>query len=291
MLAKPGQPFDDAAYLFEIKWDGTRCLAFIDRDGYRLVNRRQFDMTERYPEFAFLSQLPPGTVLDGEVVVLRSGKPDFALLESREHTRAAFRIKTLSRTTPATYVVFDVMYANGEPLMSLPLSERRERLRKLVADVNQHQLVLSEGVVGQGKAFFREVTGQGLEGVVAKRLASAYLPGKRTDAWIKVKRFEHVLCAIIGFLPEGKDDFRSLILATDVDGDLRYAGKVGTGFNAAMRRRLNALLWSRLRAKPLVPTKIKGRWVEPGLYCRVSCMERTPGGDFRAPVFEELITE
>src|ERR1700694_2743776 len=91
MLAKPGKPFDSDQYLYEVKWDGTRTLAFMEQSRHRLVNRRQVDMTDRYPEFAFLAGLPPGTVLDGEVVVLREGKPDFALLESREHSRNALR--------------------------------------------------------------------------------------------------------------------------------------------------------------------------------------------------------
>jgi DNA ligase D-like protein (predicted ligase) len=291
MLAKPGQPFDDPGYLFEIKWDGTRGLAFIEHDGYRLINRRRIDMTDRYPEFAFLGELQPGTIFDGEVVVLRDGKPDFSLLESREHSRSPFKIRQLARSLPATYIVFDMLYYDYQSLMALTFQDRRQRLLKVVSDCGQNQLVLSDGVVGQGKAFFREATAKGLEGVVAKRLGSRYLPGKRTDAWIKTKRFEHIHCAIVGFLPAGADDFKSLILATITDGELRYAGKVGTGFPAALRKRLNQLLWSRLQPKPLVPCKIKGKWVEPGLYCRVSCMERTSGGEFRAPVFEELITE
>ena len=91
MLAKPGVPFDSLEHFFEIKWDGTRTLVFVERDGYRLVNRRQIDMTERYPEFAFLDKLPAGTILDGEMVVLCNGKPDFALLLSREQSRSHAR--------------------------------------------------------------------------------------------------------------------------------------------------------------------------------------------------------
>src|SRR5271156_3897176 len=80
MQAKSGEPFDDDGYLFEVKWDGTRCLAFIEQGSYRLLNRRNIDMTDRYPEFDFLGEMPPGAVLDGEIVVLKGGKPDFALL-------------------------------------------------------------------------------------------------------------------------------------------------------------------------------------------------------------------
>jgi len=150
-------------------------------------------------------------------------------------------------------------------------------------------VVLSQGIVGSGCAFFQETSRQGLEGVMAKRLQSRYLPGKRTDAWLKIKRQTELCCVIIGFIPAGSNDFRSLILAAETEGQLRCIGKVGSGFSVIERTHLNRLLWKRLRNKPLVPCKLKGKWIEPGLYCRVSCMERTARGDLRAPVFKEMI--
>jgi DNA ligase D-like protein (predicted ligase) len=291
MLAKPAAAFDADDYLFEIKWDGIRTLAFIDREGYRLVNRRRLDMTGRYPEFAFLAELPPGTVLDGEMVVLQDGKPDFALLMSREQSRSPRKIASQARALPATYLVFDLLYESFVSLTAEPLRARRDRLERLIRRVHSPRLVLSEGVVGHGKAVFEEACRLNLEGVVAKRLTSPYLAGKRTDAWIKIKRGGTVLCAIIGFVPSGPRDFRSLILATPDEGELRYAGKVGSGISAKLHARLNDLLWQRLQKKPLVPCKIRGKWVAPGLYCKISYMERTPSGEFRAPVFEELCEE
>ena len=291
MLAKPGVPFDSSEHLFEIKWDGTRTLVFVERDGYRLVNRRKIDMTDRYPEFAFVGKLPAGTVLDGEMVVLRHGKPDFALLLSREQSRSQRKVRSLARTLPATLVVFDQLYEDYQSLMAKPLSQRREQLTKLVERCADPHLILSQGIVGSGAAFFKGACAQGLEGVVAKRLSSRYQPGQRSGAWIKIKRSETVQCAIVGFLPAGENDFRSLILAANEGDRLRYVGKVGSGFNRALRDRLNRLLWSRLRERPLVPCKAKGKWVQPGLYCTVRCMERTAGGELRAPAFGELIVE
>ena len=289
MLAKPGSPFDSEEYLFEIKWDGTRTLAFIERSGYRLVNRRRIDMTERYPEFSFLSGKKPGTVFDGEVAVLNHGKSDFQALMSREQSRSPLKIRTLARVLPATFIIFDLLYDGYQSLMKRPLHERRARLREIVKESSQPFFIFSEGIVGQGKAFFQEVSALGLEGLIAKRLSSPYLPGERTDAWIKIKKGEIVCCAIIGFLPSGKDDFRSLILAAETDGKLHHVGQVGTGFNATLRKKINRLLGSRLRAKPVIPCKIKGKWVEPGLFCLVHCMERTASGHLRAPAFKELV--
>lgn len=294
MLAKVGRPFDSPDHLFEIKWDGTRCLCFAEGnlpEGYRLLNRRRLDMTHRYPEFAFLAQLPPGTVLDGEVVVLRGGKPDFGLLQSREQAQTPLKIRTKAQGTPATFVAFDILYDRGASIMHLPLHERRRALEQHVAAMKRPELLLSRGVVGAGKKFFDQAVAEGLEGVVAKRLASPYLPGKRTDAWIKIKRGQEVFCLVVGFEPSGRNDFRSLILASNRDGQLQCVGKVGTGFDNAMRKRLNEWLWSHLQPKPVIRCKHKGKWVEPKLVCRVSCMEFTKNGEMRAPSFQGLVRE
>src|SRR6266446_2501021 len=187
MLAKSGVPFDSPEHLFEIKWDGTRVLAFVDSRGYRLINRHRADVTDRYPDLGFLGTLPAGTVLDGEVVVLRQGKPDFGLLLSRNQARASFRIQFLARILPVTYVVFDLLYERYESLLAQPLSTRRKRLEKLIQECAHPRLVFSQGVVGSGKTFFAEICRQGLEGMMAKRLVSRYRPGRRTHAWIKIK--------------------------------------------------------------------------------------------------------
>jgi ATP-dependent DNA ligase len=187
MLAQPGVPFDSPEHLFEVKWDGTRVLAFVENRSCRLINRHRADVTERYPELGFLNDVPAGTVLDGEVVVLRQGKPDFGLLLSRNQARASFRIQFLARILPVTYVVFDLLYDRFESLLALPLITRRKRLEKLIQGCTHPRLVFSQGVVGPGKAFFAEICRQGLEGMMAKRLVSRYRPGRRSDAWIKIK--------------------------------------------------------------------------------------------------------
>ena len=291
MLARPAEPFDSPDFLFEPKWDGTRALAFVDGDGqYRLVNRRRRDMAWRYPELSFLASLPAGTVLDGEIVCIGAdGKPDFQALQAREQVRTKTRAVRSVPTCPATYIVFDLMYVAFASIMNEPCSVRRDLLRRLVAQAGQAGLVMSEGVVEHGAAYFAQAAAQGLEGVVAKRLDSAYQPGKRTGAWLKIKRHVTIHCAVIGFVPEGKDDFGSLIVAAqEADGVLRCVGRVGSGFDARLRARLNDYLWRHLRDTPVIPCREKGRWVEPGLYCTVTCMDRTADGRLRAPVFGEI---
>jgi bifunctional non-homologous end joining protein LigD len=289
MLARTSEPFDSDRHLFEIKWDGLRALAFVEAGAWRIRNRNGVDVTSRHPELEGLARVPTGTILDGEIVVLRDGRPDFQALQSRWNVDDPLRLAPLVRSTPVTYVVFDLPYAGGEPLLDRPLEERRARLEELVAGLGDGRLVFSDGVQGSGQAYFREAAAQGLEGVMAKRLGSRYLPGRRGDAWLKIKCRRELLCAIIGYLPEGEGDFKSLIVAAPDEGRLRCVGRVGSGIDLGERRRLMDWLRRHPRSEPLVPCDLRGRWVEPGLACRVTYHERTRSGDLRAPVFVELV--
>ncbi len=284
MLAVLGQPFDSDAHFFEIKWDGIRALAFIEKGRVRLMSRNAKEVSAKYPELDGLSGFPEGIVLDGEVVALRNGKPDFESVIGRRGTSGP----------PVTYVVFDILYQAYEPLTALPFAERRGRLEDVFGGKRRAGLALSEGMRGGGTTFYTAACEQGLEGVVAKRLSSPYAPGKRTGAWVKIKRRLRVQVAVIGFIEKEGDDFQSLLVAASVlpgekDGPLRYVGNVGSGFTAAERARIIGLLRSRLRPAPIVPCPARGTWTEPGLYCMVSYAELTEAGMMRAPVFEELI--
>jgi len=177
MLASSGTAFDDDAYLFEIKWNGIRMLAFLETPCYRLVNRHAIDTTSRYPEFAFLTGLPAGTVLDGEMVVFRDGQPDLARLQGRDKTRSALKTRTGSQVQPGTFVTFDLLYEKFVPLLDRPLQERRERLECLLRSWSRPRLVLSQGIVGHGRMLFAETCRQNLEGIMAKRLACPFRAG------------------------------------------------------------------------------------------------------------------
>ena len=288
MLAKPSEPFDSPEHIFEIKWDGTRALAYVEAGGYRLMNRRRVDIAERYPEFRFLEKLPPGTILDGEIVVMDGGKPSFASLMGREHLRSNLRIRMASQQLPAIYVVFDQLYQNHVSICNLPLSQRKDILHATVERCNEPSLVYCTGIVGSGKSFFEQAVERDLEGVVAKRLNSFYLPGKRTDAWRKIKRAEQVWCAIIGYIPDPKEGFRSLVLAAEGANGLQAVGKVGSGIDGELRAQLELLFPKYLATESSVTCRERARWLRPGLYCLVSCMERTQRGDLRAPVFLKL---
>ncbi len=292
MLAYLSAPFDSPDHLYEVKWDGTRCLLFLERGRLRLQNRRLRDITYRYPEFSHLSEVFPqdGVVLDGEIVVLKEGRPHFASLQEREHTRSKEKIRLLSRSLPATYIVFDLLYLGYKPLLNLPLIRRREYLQKLLPQ--DPYLVESEYVLNRGLDFFAAVCQRGLEGVMAKDIRSPYLPGQRSHYWLKFKPRGRRRCLIVGYIPSPKGGLRSLLVAEETEEGLRFRGRVGTG----LKQEEEKLLLERLRrlppGRPFPTIKIKdAHWVSPELSCLVSYQEITNKGRFRAPVFEGLVDE
>jgi len=187
MLAAASPPFDSQDYLFEVKWDGVRCLAAIDHGRLQLWGRELNDYTDRYPEMDILRNLPPGTVVDGELVVLREGRAELDAILRRHQLTSRFKTRLASRRTPVLYVVFDVLVHGGRSVMGERLRQRRHILAELLLRVDARRVVLSDGVVGPGKAMFEEVVRQGHEGVMAKHLHSKYLPGRRSSCWKKIK--------------------------------------------------------------------------------------------------------
>ncbi len=291
MLARASEPFDSDHYLFELKWDGIRALVFRDRGGYRIRNRHGVDITCRYPEFDCFTGLERGAVLDGEIVVLRDGKPDFSLLQSRDKSASPLRQRTSARAYRATFIAFDQLYTRYRPLVGEALEERRRHLEETVAALSHARLIFSEGVVGSGVRLFDEVSRRELEGVVAKRLGSRYHPGKRHSAWLKIKPKRRLVCSIMGFVPAAGGGFNCLVLAAEENGELRCVGRVASGFTAPLRRHLSALLWQRRRPSPLVSSRSRALWVEPGLYLTVNYLGRTQTGGLRSPVFERLLLD
>ncbi|MCY4481663.1 MAG: hypothetical protein OXC12_02190 [Spirochaetaceae bacterium] len=299
MLATAGPPFDSDRHLFEVKWDGIRAVTMVDRGRVRMLSRRGIDLTGNYPELAVLERLPPGTMVDGEIVVLNEGRPDFEFVLRRDRRGPG---AADGDARPAAYLAFDLTYLGYEPTMELPLTERRARLAELVEACGTGHVAFSEGIVGAGMRFYREVCERAMEGVMAKRLDSRYLPGRRSDAWVKIKRRISYHCLVLGFIDKEGRDFQSLAVATEraPGAGLHYAGRVGTGFDAAERGELNDLLRRHRCAEPLLPMPAdrsardqldQVSWVEPVLFCVVSCVEMTAGGMLRAPVFERLVRE
>jgi bifunctional non-homologous end joining protein LigD len=296
MLARTGPlPRDDEHWAFEIKWDGVRAIAFVQGGSLKLQARTGRDVTSRYPELRPIAQALAGreVVLDGEVVAFDGTRPSFQKLQGRMHLTSEHAVRRLAREDPVHYIAFDLLYLDGRSLIDLRYDERRAKLAELELQGPTWQAPAHH--VGDGAALLELTRAQQLEGVIAKRLDSPYLPGRRTSGWVKVKNVATTDVVIGGWLSgEGNRSGRlgALVIGIpDDEGALRYAGRVGTGFNQAELVRLGGLLESLASAEsPFVgrqPPKLT-QFVEPRLVARVEFSERTQGGTLRQPSYKGL---
>jgi bifunctional non-homologous end joining protein LigD len=280
---------DGEGWLHEIKLDGYRILARVSDGRARLISRNGNDWTERFSAVAAAagSIAADDALLDGEVVVLNErGITDFHALQN-------------AASIPASdlhYFVFDLLYLNGHDLTGVPLVERKEALRALLAaSAPLEGIRFSDHVVGNGAAFFETACRSGVEGVISKRAASRYEP-KRTRDWLKTKCTLRQEFVVIGFTePRGsRTGFGALVMGVHEDGQLKYAGRVGTGFTDEDLRALRKQMAKLERKRTPVANPPKGAeyreitWLEPRLVAEVEFTEWTADGKIRHPSFQGL---
>jgi len=278
-------------WLFEVKWDGVRALAFLENERVRLQSRTGASCERQYPELSVIPhQVAAETaVLDGEIAVLDArGVSQFHLIQPRIMNADPNSIAHMARNTPVVYFVFDLLYLNGYDLRGVRLDERRKLLEELVAP--DAVLRVSAAFPGAGEEMLEAARENGLEGLLAKRASSLY-ESKRSSDWLKVKIVTQQEFVIGGFTePQGdRSYFGALVLGVYEDGKLQWVGNVGTGFD----QKTLALVFSRL--KPLVTTKCpfverpkpdRGMtWVKPELTAQVKFSQWTPDKRLRAPVY------
>jgi bifunctional non-homologous end joining protein LigD len=274
------QPFSDPDWIFERKLDGIRCIAIKDGSGVSLMSRTAHRMNEQFPEIAAALEREPAEdfILDGEIVAFRDGITSFERLQQRHRKRV-----------PVFYYVFDLPRLHGEDLRELSLRERKARLRHALGfegpiRFNPHR----NGE--RGEELFREACRKGLEGVIAKRADSLY-SGKRSRDWLKLKCHAEQELVIGGFTaPKGsRTEFGALLVGYNEDGVLRYAGKVGTGFDQATLRELGARLREIEHEEspfaPFKPVPPGTRWARPDLVAQIAFSEWTRDGRLRHPRF------
>jgi bifunctional non-homologous end joining protein LigD len=295
MLARTGSLPEDDGWAFEVKWDGVRAIAYSQPGELRLESRNLNDISDSYPElFAMNAALGShSAVLDGEIVAFDSAaRPSFEALQQRMHIGSRAQARKLAQSTPVTYVIFDLLWLDGHSLMRQPYSERRELLAALALEGAHWQT--PEHVVDEGRALLAATAEQQLEGVVAKRMDSPYQPGARTRDWVKVKSVARQELVVGGWMQgKGKrsDSVGALLLGVyEADGQLRYVGRVGSGFSDSELQRLAGLLAPLTRpTSPFVSGEKPPRgalFCEPKLVVEVEFANWTAGGSLRAPVYK-----
>jgi bifunctional non-homologous end joining protein LigD len=291
-------PFDGSEWLFEIKWDGYRAVAFIQDGKLRLVSRNQNELTQRYPE---LKDLPKSVkaktaILDGEVVALDDeGRPSFSLMQQRTGFRPGGRRGPARSDVPVLYYAFDLLYLDGYDLRKLPLEDRKKKLASIL--VSGDSVRYSDHYAKQGKALFEMARAKGLEGILAKKRDSIYQERRSTE-WLKIKITHRLECVIGGYTePEGsRAHFGSIVLGLyDKQGRLIHIGQAGSGFD---QKSLDDI-WKLLKKRETTKNPFYGEvealrkvyWVKPELVAEIEYAEWTDGASsgsgpkLRAPVF------
>ena len=289
------KPFDEPGWLYEIKWDGYRAVAMINKGKVNLISRNNKSFNEKfYPVVETLKKWDINAVIDGEVVVLnKKGIANFGALQNWRSEADG----------DLFYYVFDIMWLNGFSLKDLPLTKRKEILKETLPEENI--IRLSESFNATATEFLESVAKLGMEGIMAKKEDSAYIEGDRTREWLKIKANKRHEVVIGGFTQnEGSaKTFSSLLVGAFDNGRLDYMGKIGTGFNDKTQKEIMAKMKKLVTAKvpftetPDVekpsrfrpnPPKAKVTWLKPQLVCEVSYTEITSDGVMRHPSFEGL---
>lgn len=287
LIGASGAPFDSKDHLFELKFDGIRCLAYLDpKEGTQLRNKRNINVNPAYPELMQLHmQAKERCILDGELVVPENGKPAFAEVQRRALMTDPFKIRLAVAKLPACFVAFDILYWQDRETMKQPLVKRKALLQEAVKEGGQ--LALSRVFEGNGSQLYALAEQEALEGVVAKRRNSIYIPGKRTKSWIKIKNLMDDDFVIVGYIRK-EGGMNSLILGQYRDGALVYKGHVTMGVSGESFRRIRSA--PRVNTPPVAAPKGNEHavWLEPRLVCTVRFMERTSSGGMRQPAFKGL---
>lgn len=283
LIAEQMQAFDDPKWIYELKLDGFRCLAYLDRGMVDLRNKRNMRMLPKFPELKDIWNNVKGRcILDGEIVVLVNSVPDFYRLQKRTLLADKFKIDMEAYRYSAAFVAFDCLYAEGQELIWSPLMERKRKLSDLV--VESPRLAVSRYVEQKGVALYQLAEEKKLEGVVAKRMDSFYLMGKRSKDWIKFKRMADEDFVVAGYIPKGKHIY-SLVIAKYKGDMLVYKGHVTAGVTKETVDSFEVTNQNPFSIIPMMKEDVI--WVKPNRVCIVEYMPNSNRA-LRQPVFKGL---
>lgn len=289
LIGANGEPFDNSNFIFELKWDGERCLAYLDpKSDTELRNKRNIKMLPKVPELSQIhKQVKKKCILDGELMIMKNGKPDFFEIKRRSLTSNKFKIELASKQYPASFVAYDILFYDNKDTMSLSLMERKALLDKVLKE--NERIALSRYINGKGIDFYNLAKQQELEGIVAKRKDSIYIPDKRTKDWIKIKYMMDDDFVVCGYIIKDKG-ITSIVLGQFENGTLIYQGHVTMGVNG---KDFETIAKHPRAIRPPVDAPAghgneDAIWISPDLVCVVEFMHRTPSGGMRQPVFKGL---
>ncbi|MDE6868311.1 MAG: ATP-dependent DNA ligase [Clostridia bacterium] len=288
LLHEVKEPFDGEDYIYELKLDGIRCVAYIEPKSVTLQNKRFKELAPIYPELSGICKcVKKRVILDGELVVLTNGKPDFYALQRRSLMTDIFRISLAAKKNPVQFAAYDILYCDGKDLTDLPLLRRKEILEKNVKE--GFNLSISRYVSTNGVAFFSLAKKENLEGIVAKKKDGLYHIGKRTRDWIKIKVMQDEDLLVLGYQPDEDGKVKDLILGYyDDKGELKCRGKVYLGVSKAEQRIIGEFAKKNSVKKPWFDKYKNVVWLKPQLIGTAHFMHETENGGMRQPVWKGL---
>lgn len=280
LIAQMQEPFNDSDWIYELKLDGCRCIAYLEKGRTILRNKRNMELLPRFPELKDIhTSVKDKCILDGELVVMVNGVPEFYELQKRTLMTSPVKISMAAGLLPASFVAYDCLQVNDRVLLDTPLMERKAILQELVRE--NERIAISRYIEENGTELYALTVQRELEGVVAKRKNSLYYQGKRTKDWIKFKRMADKEFVICGYEP---GQMTSLILGEYQDGTLVYAGTVTMG----VRRELTRILKKSTCPFLVIPQgKEQVVWCKPEYVGTVEYMPNTMDV-LRQPVFKGI---
>ncbi|HUZ58306.1 MAG TPA: non-homologous end-joining DNA ligase [Hanamia sp.] len=289
------KPFDEEGWLYEIKWDGYRALAYLENGNVEIKSRNNKFLNEKfYPLYNALKKWNVNAIVDGEIIVAnKDGMPDFSALQSWRSEADGELL----------FYIFDLLWLNGKDLTQISISERKESLIEIMPEIKN--IRISDSFEAGASDFFEVAKKLSLEGIMAKKADSKYYPDERTKEWLKIKTGNSQEVVIGGFTHnEGSEKaFSSLLVGLPENGTLQYTGKIGTGFSNKLQKEMMQQFEPLIRNKcPFLntpdinkpsrfrpnPPKAAATWLEPKLICEVFYREMTSNGVMRHPSFKGM---
>ena len=288
LISEMSEAFDSPDYIYELKFDGERCIAYLDpQSGTELRNKRNMKMLPKVPELSEIhKQVNHRCILDGELAVLVDGKPDFFEIQRRSLTSNEFKIRLMSQKHPASFIAFDILYDTDHETVSIPLLERKKLLQDAVNE--NERLAVSRYIEQNGIAFYKLAEQQDLEGIVAKHKDSKYFFNKRSKDWIKIKNLQDEDFVVCGYIQK-ESNVTSVILGQYQDNALIYKGHVSLGVSSDDFRVISSI--SKIYTAPFIPLPAGNEnavWLDPKLMCTVKYMMKTANGGLRQPVLKGI---
>ena len=286
------EPLTNPDYQYEVKWDGIRAMIYIDEGQMRIMSRNGMDLSNQFPELMISEQAfrVSSAIFDTEIVCLdKAGHPNFKKVIGRMHQRHEASIQRAMKTDPVICYVFDCLYLDGRSIMHDPLERRRDWMADAIKKDTAFRV---SQVVEDGYDLFDAAKKLGLEGIMAKDLASKYLVGKRSHSWYKIKVRNTVDCIVIGYTKgngDRKPYFGALHIAEIENDELIYRGKVGTGFTLKRMKEIHLILKDiEIIKRPIKEKPIDDSvsvWITPKIYIELQYASITKNNTYREPVF------